>query len=206
MLARMVLRSQVCMSLTAVVLVAGCGDAGPAASDPPTRSDSSTRSAPVAVTGASTTRSVATRPTEVLVGSVVYVSDGDTIGVQLAGVVTRIRLIGINAPESKDPNLTPQCYGPQAAALVRALLPRRTRVRVVTDPTQDRIDRYRRLLAYIQPERGGVTFNEAIVRAGAARVYVYRRKHPPRLLTRLRAAERDARAAGRGLWTACPAK
>jgi endonuclease YncB( thermonuclease family) len=40
----------------------------------------------------------------VLRGPVVYVSDGDTIGVRLNGVVTRVRLIGIDAPESKDPH------------------------------------------------------------------------------------------------------
>ncbi len=136
-------------------------------------------------------------------GPVVYVSDGDTIGVNLAGVVTRIRLIGINAPESKDPNTPVQCFGPEASAIASHLLPRGTAVTVVTDPTQDRIDRYHRLLAYVFLPNQSVSVNETLLQQGAAVVYVYRRRSPPRRLGEMRRAERAAKAAGRGLWSAC---
>ena len=141
---------------------------------------------------------------QVLRGPVVYVSDGDTIGVRLNSVVTRIRLIGIDAPESKDPNAPVGCFGPKASAIAQRLLPRGTAVTVVTDPTQDRHDKYNRLLAYVFTANNPVSVNEQLVSEGAARVYVYRRKHPPRRLGKLRAAERQAKAAGRGLWSACP--
>jgi micrococcal nuclease len=84
------------------------------------------------------------------------------------------------------------------------LLPRGTAATVVTDPTQDRIDKYHRLLAYVVTAGNPVSVNEQLVSEGAARVYVYRRSHPPRRLGKLRAAERQAKAAGRGLWSACP--
>ncbi len=136
-------------------------------------------------------------------GQVAYVSDGDTIGVRLGTTVRRIRLLGIDAPETKDPNRPVACFGPQASARAAMLLPRGTAVTVVTDPTQDRIDRYGRLLAYVF--RNGETrpVNERLLADGAARVYVYRNR-PFRRLPAFRLAEREAMSAGRGLWGACP--
>lgn len=205
----MVVRPLLGMS-TVAVLAAGCGGSG----TPSIAERTATNRAPAATVAAATT---ATAPTitssasprargEVRSGPVVYVSDGDTIGVRLAGVVTRIRLLGIDAPESKDPDLPPQCYSKRAAALLTALAPRGSTVTVVTDPTQDRIDKFGRLLAYVFPTGRPRTLNEAMVRQGGAVVYVYRSNRPPRRLAELRAAEREARGAGRGLWGACPAR
>lgn len=132
-----------------------------------------------------------------------YVSDGDTVGVNLSGVVTRVRLIGIDAPESKDPNEPQGCYGPQAALIATRLLPRGRQVLVVTDPTQDRTDRFKRLLAYVIVPGDPVTLNEQLVLRGAARVYVYRRNRPPRRIAAFRRAEQQARDARRGLWGRC---
>ncbi len=137
-------------------------------------------------------------------GPVVYISDGDTIGVQLDGTVTRIRLLGIDAPETKDPDGKVECYGPQSSAALTAFLPRRMTVTVLTDPSQDERDRFGRLLAYVFRPAETVPVNARLVAEGAARVYVYRRSRPFRRLAAFRAAEAEARAAKRGLWAACP--
>ncbi len=136
-------------------------------------------------------------------GQVAFVSDGDTIGLRLGTTVRRVRLLGIDAPETKDPNRPVACFGPEAAARATRLLPRRTTVTVVTDPTQDRVDRYGRLLAYVFRHGETRPVNERLLADGAARVYVYRSR-PFRRLAAFRLAEREAMSAGRGLWGACP--
>jgi len=84
------------------------------------------------------------------------------------------------------------------------LLPRGSTVTVVTDPTQDRVDRYGRLLGYVFRQRERVPVNQTLLERGAARVYVYRRNRPFRRLPAFRGAEARARAANLGLWNMCP--
>jgi micrococcal nuclease len=136
-------------------------------------------------------------------GAVVYVTDGDTIGIRVGGDVSRIRLLGIDAPETKNPDEPVGCYGPQASARARGLLPRGMRVTILSDPTQDRFDRFGRPLAYVF--RAGETrpVNELLVADGAARVYVFRRNRPFKRIAAFRKAEASARAARRGLWGRC---
>lgn len=138
-------------------------------------------------------------------GQVVYVSDGDTIGVRLDGVVRRVRLLGIDAPETKDPDAPVACYGPEASARAHVLMPRGASMTIVTDPTQDRIDKFGRLLAYVFRTGQSRPINQQLVIDGAARVYVYRRNRPPLRTADFRRAEATARAAKRGLWGACSA-
>jgi len=73
---------------------------------------------------------------------------------------------------------------------------------VRTDPTQDREDRYGRLLAYVSVDGQAESVNERLLREGFARLDL-RASRPFREAAAFRAAERDARAAGRGLWRAC---
>ena len=46
--------------------------------------------------------------------TVVHVSDGDTISVDLAGRVERVRILGADTPEVVDPRKPVQCFGPEA--------------------------------------------------------------------------------------------
>jgi len=46
---------------------------------------------------------------------VVKVIDGDTVDVSIDGKVARVRLIGIDTPETKKPNTPIECYGPEAS-------------------------------------------------------------------------------------------
>lgn len=116
------------------------------------------------------------------------VIDGDTIEV-LVG--ERVRYIGIDTPE-----LRPSEAGAEAATAANRRLVEGRVVRLEMD-VQPR-DRYGRLLAYVWV--GDLLVNEELVRLGYAQVSTY----PPnvRYQERLLAAEREARAAGRGLWGA----
>jgi micrococcal nuclease len=121
------------------------------------------------------------------------VIDGDTIAL-VDG--TRLRLVQIDTPEKGD-----ECYGDEATALTRRLLPPGTHVRVEQDSALDQVDRFGRKLAYVW--KGDEDVNATLVREGAAGVWLYdgtRGRHSGELL---RAAER-ARAQEKGLWGACP--
>ena len=129
---------------------------------------------------------------------VAHVTDGDTIA--LAGG-ERVRLVQIDTPEVYAGT---ECYGPQASAALRRLLPVGTEVRLVADPALDKVDRYDRLLRYVVRVRDGLNVNVALVRAGAAAPYFYDgdRGRYASLLTKLALR---ARARHLGLWGACPA-
>jgi micrococcal nuclease len=127
-------------------------------------------------------------------GVVDHVTDGDTI-VLRGG--ERVRLVQIDAPEVEGAK---ECYGAQAAAATKALLPRGTRVRVVTDPALDQHDRYGRVLAYVW--KGGSMVNLRLVRDGAAAPYFYRGDRGA-YARALMAAAVAARSARKGLWGAC---
>jgi micrococcal nuclease len=127
------------------------------------------------------------------------VVDGDTIIAQLDGGPTeRVRLIGMDTPESVKPGTPVQCFALKASAYTKHLLTGR-RVRLVTD-VEPR-DRYGRLLAYVYREPDGLFVNEQLVRAGYARPYTF----PPnvRYEGAIAALATRARQGGRGLWRAC---
>lgn len=121
------------------------------------------------------------------------VIDGDTI--ELAGG-GRVRLVQIDTPEAGE-----ECYADRATELARRLLPPGTRVRLELDPRLDRVDRYRRQLAYVR--KGGENVNVTLVRRGAASVWFFHGARG-RYARELLAAAQEARAERRGLWSACP--
>jgi micrococcal nuclease len=129
---------------------------------------------------------------------VLKVVDGDTIDIRddIRGRL-RIRVLGIDTPETKKPGYTVGCWGPEATDFAKATLLGQ-RVAFVGDPTQDRTDRYGRTLAYLD-KADGWDYSVEAARAGAARSYVYR-GDPVTRYSEIAAAEQEARAAGRGLW------
>ena len=144
----------------------------------------------------------AAEPSVTLRGDVSDVVDGDTIKVVVRGFETTVRLVGIDTPETRDPRKPVQCFGPEASARAKALLPLGRPVTLVTDPTQDRRDRYDRLLAYVyRPGRSGPegSVNFALVATGYAKVYVYGGVRFRYAVPFFRAQHR-ARKAKRGLW------
>jgi micrococcal nuclease len=130
------------------------------------------------------------------------VVDGDTIRVTTGGGHDRsVRLLGIDTPETHRPGTPIECGGPEATANMEKLLPPGTRVRLEADPSQDRIDRYGRLLAYVRLPDGRLA-EEAQLAAGWATVYVFA-GHPVARDPAFRRDQAGARAAGRGVWGRC---
>jgi micrococcal nuclease len=125
---------------------------------------------------------------------VTQVLDGDTIRVGH----TRVRLIGIDAPEIAHRNKPGEYYGPEAAAFARRLLAGK-RVRLAFN-MGDEVDAYGRVLAYVFLEDG--TFvNRELVRRGYARVLT---RFPFDYVDDFRQAQTEARRAGLGLWASRP--
>jgi micrococcal nuclease len=127
------------------------------------------------------------------------VVDGDTIVVLLGGARETVRLIGIDTPESVARDRPDECYGTEASQRLAALLPPGTTVRLTRD-VEPR-DMYDRLLAYVHRQDGDLFVNLAQVAEGYAEALAY----PPNTAhrTAFDQAERAARAAGAGLWSAC---
>jgi micrococcal nuclease len=130
-------------------------------------------------------------------GRIARVVDGDTVDLTSGA---RVRLVQIDTPEVY---YSPECYGEQASAVTRRLVPPGTLVRLAPEPRTDAVDQYGRLLRYVFRVRDGLNVNVELVREGAAAPYFYdyRRGRYADLLVRL--ASR-ARARHLGLWGRCP--
>ena len=126
-------------------------------------------------------------------GIVVRVVDGDTIDVQLADRVEKVRYIGVNTPEIHHPIKGEEPGGREAAEVNRRLVAGR-HVRLELDVRTR--DRYGRLLAYVW--LGDTMVNAELVRRGYAQVMTV----PPnvRYQDLFLKLQREARDAGRGLW------
>ncbi len=122
----------------------------------------------------------------------VRVVDGDTIVLDGG---ERVRLIGVDTPESVDPRRPVQYFGKEAAAFTRRIVEGK-RVRLAFD--QQRYDRYARTLAYVYLE-DGTFLNAEIIRQGYGHAYT---RFPFQYADEFRAYEREAREGRRGLWAA----
>jgi micrococcal nuclease len=132
---------------------------------------------------------------------IVRVVDGDTVVARLSGGDEKVRLIGIDTPETVDPRKPVQCYGKEASNRTKALLPPGTAIRLERDV--EARDRYGRLLAYVYRVSDGTFVNLALAEEGFAQPLTI----PPNVAyaARFSAAAAAARTAHRGLWAACPA-
>ncbi len=132
--------------------------------------------------------------------TVVRVVDGDTIVADISGRSEKIRMIGFNTPESVDPRKPVECFGKEASARMKELLAPHTPIRLERDAESR--DKYGRLLAYVYRSADGMFVNVQMVVDGFAHVLTIAPNNT--YADRFRAAESEARAAGRGLWSACP--
>ncbi len=129
----------------------------------------------------------------------VRVVDGDTIVVDIDGREERVRLIGIDTPESVAEERPDQCFGVEASDEVKRLLPPGTGL--VLERDVEPRDQYDRLLAYVYRAEDQMFVNEVLVRDGFAGILNY----PPNdaYAERFRALETTARQEGTGLWGVC---
>jgi len=129
------------------------------------------------------------------------VVDGDTVVIDADGVSERLRLIGIDTPESVDRNRPVMCFGKEASNRLGELLPEGTPVRLERDVEVR--DRYDRLLAYVYRASDGQFVNLQMVTEGYAQQYTF----PPNVehTEAFGDAERAARVARVGAWSQCDA-
>ncbi len=131
--------------------------------------------------------------------TVVAVTDGDTIEVVgPEGNRDRVRLLGIDTPETHHPTEPVECFGPEAAAYTTRRLAGRS-VRLESDV--ETRDRYGRRLAYVIVD--GDRFNDELLRLGYAELLVIEPNHA-HARTMLH-AELEAKRERAGLWDACGA-
>ena len=102
-----------------------------------------------------------------------HVTDGDTVVIRNG---QKIRLVQIDTPEVY---FGTECYGPQASATTKRLLPEGVRVRLLLEPATDRVDQYGRLLRYVVRATDGVNVNVRLVAVGAAAPYFYLGRRGP---------------------------
>jgi len=137
---------------------------------------------------------------------VTYVVDGDTLDIDAPDAVrgkkvTRIRLWGVDTPETVKPNTPIQHFGPQASAFTKKFcLGNGKLVRLTLVKNRDTRCKYGRLLAYVISEKedgSGACLNAELIGQG----YGY---HDPRYSHPLRdefaKLQDKAHAARAGLW------
>jgi micrococcal nuclease len=111
----------------------------------------------------------------------------------------KVRFVQVDTPEVF---FGVECWGRQASAETKRLLPPGTVVRLMREPATDSVDQYGRLLRYVVRARDALNVNVFLVKHGDAAPYFYRGR-PGRYATTLARAALRARAAHRGLWGAC---
>jgi micrococcal nuclease len=118
------------------------------------------------------------------------VIDGDTIVLSNG---EKVRLIGVDTPETKHPQKPVEYYGKEATAFTKKMVGGKV-VKLKYD-VQDR-DKYGRLLAYVYLV-DGTFLNAEIIKQGYGHAYT---RFPFKYMDEFRQYEKEAREAKRGLW------
>jgi micrococcal nuclease len=130
-----------------------------------------------------------------LANCLVIFVDGDTFDCKFGWTRTeRIRLIGVDTPETKHPKKPVQFYGKEASRCAKNML---SGGEVGLEYDVQQCDKYGRVLAYVYLKDGRM-FNALLVREGYAKVSTY----PPNVKYQKLFAElpKEARENGKGLW------
>jgi len=130
--------------------------------------------------------------------TVVKAIDGDTLDIDIPDASfehTRVRLLGIDAPEINSEQFGTMYFGPQAAAAMKELVLGR-QVQVFLDAPNPTRGKYGRLLAYVQLPDGRF-LNEALLTEGFAYADL-RFEHS--LYNKYKQLESAARSLDKGLW------
>lgn len=124
------------------------------------------------------------------------VVDGDTVHIILNGKEESVRLLLVDTPETKHPNLPIQPYGTEASQFATETLTEGTQIQLEYDGPKR--DKYDRLLAYIWVD--GELFNQLLLEEGLAR-YAYEYDPPYTHADRLNQSENEAKEAKRNIWS-----
>lgn len=127
---------------------------------------------------------------------VTNVVDGDTLDVTGLG---RVRLIGVDTPETKHPKKPVEYFGVEASNYLKKLA---TGKKVKIEFDQQMTDKYGRTLAYLYLE-DGTLINAAIIKNGYGHAYT---RFPFKKMEEFRKYEREARLGNKGLWASTDQK
>ncbi len=127
---------------------------------------------------------------------VVEVSDGDTFSVDMDGRTEKVRMIGVDTPETVKPNSPVECYGKAASDYTKKTLSTQN-VRLEADPTNQNRDRYNRLLRYVYLS-DDTLFNKKLIEEGYGFAYL---SFPFTKADEFREAAKQAREQARGVWS-----
>lgn len=143
----------------------------------------------------SPTHQKADPPPAALVESVI---DGDTLVLSISGQSERVRLVGIDTPESVSPQTPVQCFGAESTQALQGLVAPGDTVQISAD--LERRDRYGRLLLYVHTDQG-IFINQWLVESGFADVLFF--EPNTALRAPFTAARNEARSGDVGLWGQC---
>lgn len=132
---------------------------------------------------------------------VVRAVDGDTLVVKIesSGEEAKVRLLGMNTPESVDPRRPVQCFGKEASHHTKELVEGK-KVFLVDDPKADDRDKYGRLLRNVVRQDDRLDLNATLVAQGYASAYLSFPLDGKRK-AQIRALEEEAKVQERGLWS-----
>ena len=128
---------------------------------------------------------------------VLRVVDGDTIRIDYNGKDEKVRFIGLDTPETKDPRKPIQCFGREATAKMTEFAENKN-IRLEFDKTQGERDKYGRLLAFVYSEDNKNLAYE-MIRQGYGNEYTYN-SNPYKYQNEFKEAARKAREENKGLW------
>ena len=97
--------------------------------------------------------------------------DSNYDGEKKYGKEYKVRLLGINTPESVDPRRPVECFGVEASNYMKEVSEYQD-VYMETDDTQSKYDKYGRLLAYVYIDDGQM-LNRKMIAEGYAYEYTY---------------------------------
>ncbi len=124
------------------------------------------------------------------------VVDGDTVEVTSGDENYKVRLLGINTPESVDPRRPVECFGLEASNYAKENFLNKD-VYLELDSTQSKYDKYGRLLAYVYLLDDQM-INRKLISDGYAYEYTYDNAY--KYQKDFKELQRFAKAENRGLW------
>ncbi|MDD2536905.1 MAG: thermonuclease family protein [Candidatus Absconditabacteria bacterium] len=126
------------------------------------------------------------------------VLDGDTFRFRKEdGTLQSVRLLGVDAPESTTTRYrTTECFGQESKKYLTELI-KNQYVRLEYDATQQQVDSYGRLLAYVYLDE--VLVNEKMLLDGYAKEYTYKSAYQKQ--SDFQSAESSAKSSAKGLWS-----
>ena len=138
-------------------------------------------------------------------GTGARVVDGDTAVITVDGAERRVRLLGVDTPETVHPNKPVEFFGPEASAFTKQTL---TGKRVWLEYDKSPQDRYSRHLAYVWTAKPKSIndetmrrdmFNARLLLGGYAKVLIIKPNN--RYAKEFAEFEKEARNARRGVWS-----